>query len=486
MKNIYLVCPDVIGHISPEIYGHFAEQLGGLFYGGLWVGEASPIPNECGFRKDALDLLRRIKPAVLRWPGGCFAEVYDWQDGIGENRPVRPSWWTFEDGRYEGNEVGTHEFFKLCELIGAKAYLAVNVTSTTPQNIRNWIDYCISPRGSTTLARERERNGHPEPFDLPFIGVGNENWGGGGNMTPDSYALEYRRYATVINNLTRYRSELIAGGANSAAYDWTQGLVRNLFAGDSPINGMSFHHYTQPVGDAIRYTDDEWYGLLRNAKEVETLIRRHHAVTVAYGMQDRMRLVIDEWGAWHPGGSGPSKGKNLFEQQSTMRDAMVAALTFNIFNNHCDKVRMANIAQLCNVIQSLLLIGDEGCVPTPTYHVFDLYKAHQGGSAIRAFAEPCEDGRKTVSVSASQKDGILTVTLANPAIDEDVEVSLNLFGHTLPTSAEVTILAAEDVRAVNSFDEPNRISPKIDIVDPREVLTIPKAGIAAVTMRLFF
>ena len=244
-KTVQIVMPEVIGHVAPEIYGHFTELIGGVFYDGLWVGRDSPIPNIRGFRKDLVEKLRAIRPAVLRWPGGCFAETYHWRDGIGPNRPVRPSWWTSSDGRYESNAVGTHEFLDLCELVGAKAYLAVNVTSVTPLEAREWMDYCLSPRGSTTLALEREGNGHPEPFRVDYWGIGNENWGGGGYMTPDTYAREYRRFATVLSNLCGApASNFIIGGANGGDFAWTRGVLENLFADPIPSLGMSFHFYT--------------------------------------------------------------------------------------------------------------------------------------------------------------------------------------------------------------------------------------------------
>ena len=234
-KTVQIVMPEVIGHVAPEIYGHFTELIGGVFYDGLWVGRDSPIPNIRGFRKDLVEKLRAIRPAVLRWPGGCFAETYHWRDGIGPNRPVRPSWWTSSDGRYESNAVGTHEFLDLCELVGAKAYLAVNVTSVTPLEAREWMDYCLSPRGSTTLALEREGNGHPEPFRVDYWGIGNENWGGGGYMTPDTYAREYRRFATVLSNLCGApASNFIIGGANGGDFAWTRGVLENIFADPIP------------------------------------------------------------------------------------------------------------------------------------------------------------------------------------------------------------------------------------------------------------
>ena len=484
MKHIYLVYPDKIGTIAPEIYGHFTEHIGGVFYDGLWVGRDSKIPNINGFRKDLIEKLKEIRPSVLRWPGGCFAETYNWRDGIGENRPVRPGWWTPNDGRYESNEVGTHEFMELCELVGAKAYFAMNVTSITPMQARDWMDYCMSPRGSTTLALEREKNGHPEPFDIAYWGVGNENWGGGGNMTADYYALEYRRFATVMYNICDKKSELIAGGANGGDYAWTHDLVANLEKTSAPVHGMSFHFYTGNAKDALNFDEDEWYSVLAKCCTMDERIRRHHSYSVGKKMEDKLKLVVDEWGCWYPEGSGPSKGYNLFEQQSTMRDALVSALTLNIFNNQCDKVRMANVAQLCNNLHCLFLAGGEHCITTPTYHVFKMFRDHQGAEAIRAFGEDNDDIKKRVSVSASVKDGIMTVTLANCSCEEDTEISLDLFGIQAEGTAEVELLTSGDIHDYNTFDAPDTVAPTACTWDITKPVTMPRASVATVRIKL--
>ncbi len=481
MKNIHIVYPESIGEISPEIYGHFSEHIGGVFYGGLWVGRDSDIPNVSGFRTDAIEALKKIKPAVLRWPGGCFAETYNWRDGIGENRPVRLNWWTNSDGRYESNEVGTHEFFELCRLIGAKAYLAVNVTGMTPLDIREWFDYCLSPEGTTALAAERVKNGHPEPFDIPYIGIGNENWGEGGNMTPDYYALEYRKYSTLIKHVAP-DAKFIAGGADGGAYSWTHDLAQNLSQSRSRVDGMSLHYYSGATGDAVNFTDSEWYGMIEKASRMQELIDRHSAITKGFGMENKMKLVVDEWGCWHPGGSGPSKGYNLFEQQSTMRDAIVAAMTLNIFNNSCDKVIMSNVAQVCNNLHCLLLAGKDGLILTPTYHIFDMYKEHQGGRAMRAFVDGDESPDRKISVSASEKDGFMTVTVANPIL-EDVEIKLDLLGANLPESAKATLLCAERIRDINTFDEPSKVVPKEIAIDPRKTITLPAASVLLISLQ---
>ena len=485
MKKISILYPKKLGTIAPEVYGHFSEHIGGVFYDGLWVGKDSKIPNINGFRKETIEKLRAINPPVLRWPGGCFAEVYNWRDGIGENRPVRRNWWTKHDGRYEPNEVGTHEFIELCELIGAKPYFAVNVTSITPMEAWNWMDYCLSPRGSTTLALEREKNGHPEPFNIPFWGIGNENWGGGGNMSPESYALEYRRFATLLQ-YTGFDIELIAGGANGADYNWTRGLAASLEKKRSIVDAMSFHYYCSNKRngeiDPVNFTEDQWYELFERAERIEDLICRHHGTTMSYKMEDKLKLVIDEWGCWHAEGSGPSKGYNLFEQQSTMRDAIVAALTLNIFNRHCDKIRMANVAQVCNNIQSLFLTEGEHCIVTPTYHVFDFYKDHQGAESLDTVVADNEDIKSRVSVSASVKDGKMLVTLANYAIDTACEVSLDLLGASVSGKGSARILSADDVHAHNTFDNPNAVAPTECEVDLSKPITVPAGGIMAISV----
>ena len=484
MKKVSVIIPEKLGTISPEIYGHFSEHIGGVFYGGLWVGKNSDIPNIKGFRKDAIEALKKINPPVLRWPGGCFAEIYDWRDGIGENRPIRTNWWTAHDGRYETNEVGTHEFFDLCELIGAKAYLAVNVTSITPLQARDWLDYCLSPKGTTSLALEREANGHPEPFDIDFIGIGNENWGDGGNMTADYYALEYRRFATVLKNVCKSAKKnpiFVAGGANGPSYDWTHGLCNNLKdARSTPKEAMSLHYYCSyggSCGEAVNYNTEQWYKQLVDAEKMQEIVERHYAVTKGYGMEGSLgKLVVDEWGCWHPEGSGPSKGYNLFEQQSTMREAVVAALTFNIFNNNCDKVRMANIAQVCNNIQSLLLAGDGYCYTTPTYHVFDMMKEHQGGTAVRTLVTENKDVKTRVSVSASEKNGYLTVTLANYSCEKEAKLKLELLGGS-GKCVSATVLCSEKMNDHNTADEPNKVVPKQLEVDIKKTVTMPKASV---------
>jgi alpha-N-arabinofuranosidase len=429
--------------------------------------------------------MKQIQAPVLRWPGGCFAETYDWRDGIGENRPVRPNWWTEKDGRYEPNSVGTHEFVDLCELIGAKPYFAVNVTSITPLHARDWMDYCLSPRGTTTLALEREKNGHPEPFDIPYWGIGNENWGGGGNMTPDYYALEYRRFATILKNVPSAPKDLIAGGANGGDYNWTRRLTDSMQGIRRILGGMSFHFYCGKAGDCVDFSTEQWYELLEKAHRMDELITRHHGILQGYKMENEMKLVIDEWGCWHPDGSGPSKGYNLFEQQSTMRDAVISAITLNIFNNQCDKIKMANVAQLVNNLHCLFLASGENCIETPTFHVFDMFKTHQNGTAIKTVAEDNGALDARVSVSASVKDGIMTVTMANCNCSEDAEVSLNLLGGSYAGKATVTTLKGEAMNSHNTFENPNAVAPtEVSDVALDSAITVPAAGVVSVRVAI--
>lgn len=486
MKTVYLVYPEKLGRIAPELYGHFAEHIGGVMRDGLWVGKDSPIPNIRGFRREIVEKLRRIAPPVIRWPGGCFAETYRWRDGIGGNRPIRAGWWTSYDGRVETNEVGTHEFMDFCGMVGAKPYFAVNVTSVSPMEIRDWVEYCTAPRGSTTLACEREKNGSPEPFDIPYWGIGNENWGGGGNMTPEFYVSEYRRFATVVKNLFGKQGggELICGGANGADYAWTEALTAGLQDGHAPVDGMSFHYYCGKGGDAVEFTREEWDTLTEKAARMEELICRHYAIARGRGMEDRMKLVIDEWGCWHPEGSGPSEGKNLFEQQSTMRDAVIAALTLNLFNNHCDKVRMANVAQLCNNLHSLFLTEGAHCVATPNFYVFEMYRHHQNAEAIRTVVEDNGDPAARLSVSASVRDGVLTMTLANCSCEEAVTVNPVLLGAEWGGKAEAYLLAGERMNSHNTFECPETVVPRAVAMENPERLVIPPAAVMLVRAQL--
>lgn len=478
MKKIYLVAPRRLGRIAPEVYGHFSEQIGGVFYDGLWVGRDSPVPNLSGFRRELVEKLRQLSPPVLRWPGGCFAETYDWRDGIGDDRPTRPGWWTPNDGRYETNAVGTHEFLELCRLIGAKPYFAANLTSSTPLEIRDWMDYCLSPRGTTTLAREREKNGRAEPFDIPYWGVGNENWGGGGNMRPEFYADECRRYATVMKN-TAPSARLIVCGSNADDCGWTQKVMESLASQKTYLDGFAMHYYCGTSGDAVNFGEEDWYALLARAGRMEEILRRNWNIISGFQAQDRIKLVVDEWGCWHREGSGPSRGRNLFEQQSTMRDALVAALTLNIFNNNCEKIAMANVAQLVNNLHALFLAGGGHCIVTPTYRVFELYRQHQGAEAIETVVTENSVFEDSLSVSASVRDHQMLVTVGNLSCGKAARFTLERVGFDFAPRGKAVLLGGGDMHAHNTFEAPDAVGTAVSDFDPAEPVTIPAASVLA-------
>ena len=456
MNELYLFLPKKIGRIEPDIYGVLAEHIGGVIYDGIWTGEESTR----GFRKEIVDRLRHIGMPVIRWPGGCFAEIYDWRDGIGprEKRPVRPSWWTIYDGKYETNQFGVDEFLDFCSLVGAKPYIAANMTTSTPREIRDFIDYLNSPEGTTTLARLRAENGHPKPYNVKLWGVGNENWGGGGNMTPEYYGGEYRRYAEIMDNTCR-GMEFFGCGADAGNYAWTRGVLDEVSKKRVLMNGLAFHYYCGGAGDTVNFTDEEWMRLISQAEKMQEHIDRHWSAAVARGLEGQVKLCIDEWGCWHPAGTGPSRGANLYEQQSTMRDAVVTALTLNIFNNNCEKIRLCAVAQLVNNLHALFLSAGDKCICTPTYHVFDMFKPHKGAECLMTVAP---DG---ISASASIKDGRMTITMANLTPDRDIEVSLAPVGFSAGSRASLTFLGDGDLRAHNTFEEPEKVAVRYETAE---------------------
>ena len=484
------------GTINRNIYGHFSEHIGGVFYDGLWVGENSGIENIRGFRKALVESFKKINPPALRWPGGCFAETYDWRDGIGprENRPVRVNWWYSHDKRLEPNQVGTHEFMDLCALVGAEPYVAANMTSVTPLHIRNWVEYCNFPKGSTTFAKEREQNGSPEPFNVRYWGIGNENWGGGGQMTPEDCAREFIRFSTVINSLNKGNLKFIMCGANGHDVEWTRRLMQEYASRkwhEAAAYGMSVHYYCGNAGNPVAFTEEEWYQQLFQADYMQRVLDDHRAAMDEFDPDRKIGLIVDEWGCWHKDGSGPSKGYNLFEQQSTMRDAVVAAMTLNMFNNRCDSVAMANVAQLCNNLHSLYLAGGDHFVETPNYFVFDMFKTHQDAKHLNTIVSAPvmeKEGRRPMqllSASASQKDGLLTITLANLDVAKSQTVTLGSIGGDLSGEGTVTVLASPDPHDHNSFENPTKVKPTWERkrFSAQDTVTIPAAGVAAITIR---
>lgn len=490
MSKISIVYPIEIDKISPNIYGHFAEHLGGVIYDGIYVGKDAEVENVNGFRKFIIDKLKAINAPVIRWPGGCFAEMYDWRDGIGENRPKKQSIWTRANGVFETNEVGLHEFVDFCENCGAKPYFATNVLFMDMKATVDLMDYCFSPKGSSTLALEREKNGHPEPFDIPYWGIGNENWGDGGNMRPEFYADLYRMFSNTVRRFTesttsRNGFEIYAGGANASDYDWTHKFMNGIKDSWKRIDGYSFHYYTgyKSGGAPQSHTLDEWDEVIGKTKLMQKLIDRHWSIIKAYDMDGAdkngeysSKLVIDEWGCWYPDGTGPTNDTHIYEQQSSIRDAVVTAINLNIFNNNADKVKMANVAQLVNNLHCLFLAHEDKCITTPTYHVFDMFKTHQNGMAVTSICD-----NENISVSASIKDGITTVTLANTSCKEDVELTFEALGKEIPSMVSGRIIYNEDIHAHNTFENPENVKPQDIAIDTNKPYILPKTAVLSIT-----
>jgi alpha-N-arabinofuranosidase len=498
--RIEVLIDEAIATINPDIYGHFTEHLGGVIYGGIWVGERSSVPNIDGIRAALVEALKRIKPPVIRYPGGCFADSYDWRDGVGarERRPRRTNFWVDDPDmrapadapqRFEPNQFGTNEFMRFCRLVGAEPYLAVNVRGLGAQAFYEWVEYCNAPAGTTTLAELRASGPVPsrEPFRVRFWGIGNESWGCGGNLTPEEYAMEFRRFTAAVPS---YGVDLkfIASGANSDDLNWTRGFfARTREKGEwmfDRIYGWGLHHYSWNVsggrttdwragkGDAIKFDEEQYYELLREADRIESLIDRHWAVMGEYDRRHRVKLVVDEWGTWYRSGTEIDP-THLLGQQSTMRDALVAALTLDTFNRHADKVAMANIAQLVNCLQSLFLTREDRLLLTPTYHVFEMFMPHMGAQAVRTvFAAPSLTYRRNgqparfwgLSGSASLRDKLLTLTVVNPHLAESRATEIAVRGARI-ARAQARVLVADDVHAHNTFENPRAVEPRDEAVE---------------------
>jgi alpha-N-arabinofuranosidase len=457
-----------IATIDKNIYGHFAEHLGRCIYEGIWVGEGSAVPNVRGIRLDVIEALRRIKPAILRWPGGCFAEEYHWRDGVGprEARPGRMN--TFWGGVVETNHFGTHEFFDLCELIGAEPYVCGNVSTGSPREMQEWLEY-LNGGEESELAAWRRKNGRDRPFGLRYLGIGNENWGCGGRMRPEYYADLYRRFQNHAKSYGPHPLFKIACGPRNDDYRWTEVLMREA----APyMDGLALHYYTRFFssgenpqeyrGSATRFAEDEWFRALKRAWLTEELVRRHSTVMDHYDPGRRVALIVDEWGTWF--GVEPDTNPHFLYQQNTMRDALVAGISLNIFNNHAQRVRMANIAQTVNVLQAMILTEGGRMVLTPSYHVFDLFSVHQGARLLEATLS-CADyrfGDETIpSLSSSvsrSPSGTVNLTLCNAAPGSPLNLECELRGGRYRTASGM-VLAATAMTAHNTFEAPDAVRP---------------------------
>ncbi|SFJ43177.1 alpha-N-arabinofuranosidase [Paenibacillus sp. UNC496MF] len=454
-----------IGTINRNVYGHFAEHLGRCIYEGIWVGEDSAIPNTKGIRNDVLQALQGLNIPVLRWPGGCFADEYHWKDGIGprasRKRMVNTHW----GGVVENNHFGTHEFMLLCELLGCEPYINGNLGSGTVQEMQEWVEY-LTFGGESPMASLRAENGRAQPWKVAYFGVGNENWGCGGNMRPEYYADEYRRYQTYVRNYGDNRIFRIACGASDFDFAWTDVLMRE--AGRF-MDGLTLHYYTIPgvwaeKGSATDFGAEAWFGTLRKALVMDELIGKHKTIMDRYDPAKRISLIVDEWGTWYDVEPGTNPG--FLYQQNTMRDALVAAATLHIFHKHADRVRMANIAQTVNVLQAVVLTEGDRMALTPTYHVFDMFKAHHDAELLDLdfAAAPYTVGGVSIpqtSVSASRgKDGALHVSLCNLSHDEAAALSLELRGLSAPDAPIAgTLLQGDALNAHNTPEQPDRVRP---------------------------
>jgi alpha-N-arabinofuranosidase len=510
-----------IATIAPEIYGHFIEHLGGVIYDGVWVGEKSRVPNQGGIRKAFLDSMREIKAPVLRWPGGCFADSYDWHDGLGpiDKRPQRTAFW----GKEDTNQYGLHEFMATCRAIGCEPYLAADLRTLPARDFYQWIEYCNAPStpnadtgGINALAAMRTKNGSPEPFNVRYWGVGNETWGCGGSQTPEEYGELYRRFTEW---LPRYPAgvhdlRLIACGANGDDARWTANVMKSITAAHAPF-GFSTHYYTSGSakkfagGDALVFDDPSFYDLLARAGVMERIITDSWSALGETDHNHRVKIVMDEWGAWYSKSSELSPHYNL-SQQNTMRDALLAGITLDIFQRHADKMAMANVAQTINCLHSLMLAeGDRFCL-TPTFHVFRMYMPHMGAQSLRVnFAAPAIVNKLAqvtavggnsaygsidpatdlagLTGSASISGKTVTLSVVNPHLRDALTTGIAIQGASI-ASARGTVLANADVHAHNDFDHPNAVqTAEAKVGSPsggRLIHSFPAASVTVLALTL--
>jgi alpha-N-arabinofuranosidase len=511
--HIEILPAEAIGTISPEIYSHFIEQLGGVIYDGVWVGEKSKIPNQNGVRTAFVDAMRAVQAPLLRWPGGCFADSYDWRDGLGSlgNRPARAGFWDQQDS----NQYGLHEFMRTCRLIGCKPYLAANVRTQPARDFYQEIEYCNAPAGNlpsnsaapaqpNALALLRAANGDKEPFNVDLWGVGNESWGCGGNMTPEEYAAAFRRYTAWTPSYGKDPLRFVAVGPNGDDVDWTTRLFKSLYSNPERRHlwGLSIHYYTSGSasrfadGDALQFNKDDHYDLLTRGSLMEKVITDHwKAMGNLPGQvnslgQPNVKLVVDEWGAWYGKGTALAPEYNL-SQQSTMRDALLTGITFDIFQRHADKVAVAAVAQSINCIHSLMLAQEDKFTLTPTFHVFQMYLPHRGAEAVRVeFTAPTIPnplGNTPIQVGGNSYIGelapvkslaglsgsasiatksagsahgkLVTLTVVNPHLDRPLTTEISIRGASI-ASASGTVLASHDVHDHNDFAHPKAVQPR--------------------------
>jgi alpha-N-arabinofuranosidase len=475
--------------ISKHIYGHFAEHLGRCIYGGFYVGTQDKIPNTDGVRTDVIDALKKLKIPNLRWPGGCFADTYHWKDGIGpkDKRPtIVNTWW---GGVTENNSFGTHDFLNMCEALGAEPYLSGNVGSGTVQELAEWTQY-VNFAGESPMSKLRQQNGREKPWSVTLWGVGNETWGCGGNMRAEYYADVYRQYATFMNSSTSKKITRIASGANSSDYHWTEVMMRDI--PHDLLEGVALHHYSvidwNKKGSATNFSEEQYFKTMQKALQMEELVTRHSTIMNRYDPAKKVALVVDEWGGWYDVEPGTNPG--FLFQQNTMRDAVLAGVTLNIFNNHADRVRVANLAQTVNVLQAVILTEGEKMILTPTYHVMEMYNVHQDAKLLPVqFSSPSYEvnGQKIDAISASASvdaNGRTHVSLVNVDRNKPQPIELSFPGAPTFKTASARILTSGSVTDYNSVASPSKIQPASFKGSKSEngkiALTIPAASVVVI------
>ncbi len=479
--------------IAPEIYGHFAEHLGRCVYDGFWVGEDSPIPNVRGIRKDVVEALRRLDIPVLRWPGGCFADEYHWKDGIG-SRDQRPKMVNTHWGMVtETNAFGTHEFMDLCEQLGCEVYLAGNVGSGTVEEMQDWVEY-LTFAGDSEMANWRRANGRDKPWRVKYFGVGNENWGCGGNMTPEHYADLYKTYQTYVRDYSDNAVVKVACGPSSDDYRWLETVLERSARF---MDAISLHHYVRgsggwgegQKGSATNFDEAEWFALMRNTLTVYPLLERSKEIMDKYDRQKRIALFVDEWGTWWD--AEPGTNPAFLYQQNTLRDAVSAGIFLNAFNEHCDRVKMGNIAQTNNVLQAMILTKGADMIVTPTYHVFEMYKVHQVATLLpsdmicRGYGPEGQQLASLVASVSRHRSGQIHVSICNLDPERSADLICELEGVT-PKRVSGRVLTAAAMNAHNTFEAPNVVKPvvldAVKVDGGKVAVTLPARSVTVLTI----
>jgi alpha-N-arabinofuranosidase len=485
--------------IDRNLFGQFAENLGHGLYEGIWVGPDSRIPNTRGIRNDVVTALRALQVPNVRWPGGCFADEYHWRKGVGPaaQRPatLNSAW----GGVVDTNGFGTDEFMDFLQQIGSQAYVSVNVASGTPQEAAEWLEYMTAGQ-PTALAKERVANGHSGPYKVDFLGIGNESWGCGGGMTADSYLSQLKIYSHFVRNDNPAQQGAnqmlkIAVGPGDSETEWTETIMKAWQHHDWAwnIDGLSLHSYTVPNGwppstPSTGFGVEEYGKTLKSTLLMDELLRKQETVMDKYDPQKKIALVVDEWGAWHA--ALPGTNKDFLVQQNSLRDAILAALNLNIFARHADRVRMANIAQMINVLQSMILTDKEKMVLTPTYYVYKMYLPFQDSTFVPVAFDAGTYVQGSISLprvdalAARDASGRLWLEITNVDPVKPVEIDAEIAGVTFK-SAKGETLTASAVDSVNTFTAPNTVVPKpvsASVKSGRLTLTVEPRSVTVISV----